>query len=95
MMPKPMNMPPKINHCVWLLMSRLATSWASPSMLKVVEPVTQYRARKLTNMSAEPNRVKRKNLMAAYSRFSPPQTPIMKYIGRRTTSKKTKNSTRS
>ncbi len=33
--------------------------------------------------------------MAAYSRFSPPQTPIMKYIGSSTTSKNTKNSTRS
>ncbi len=34
-------------------------------MLKVCEPVSQYSARKLTSMSAEPKRVKRKNLMAA------------------------------
>ena len=32
---------------------------------KVVDPVTQYRARKLTSMRAEPKRVNRKNLMAA------------------------------
>ena len=31
----------------------------------------------------------------AYCRFSPPQTPIMKYIGSSTTSKKTKNRIRS
>ena len=46
-------------------------------------------------MSAEPNRVKRKNLIAAYCRCSPPQTPIMKYIGSSTTSKNTKNRMRS
>jgi hypothetical protein len=33
--------------------------------------------------------------MAAYMRCSPPQTPIMKYIGSRTTSKKTKKRIRS
>ena len=33
--------------------------------------------------------------MEAYWRCSPPHTPIMKYIGSRTTSKKTKNRMRS
>ena len=46
-------------------------------------------------MRADPNSVKRKNLMAAYSRFGPPHTPIMKYIGSSTSSKKTKNRIRS
>ena len=48
-----------------------------------------------TIISAEPNSVKRKNLIEAYWRCSPPHTPIMKYIGSRTTSKKTKNRMRS
>ena len=52
-------------------------------------------ARKLTSMSAEPNSVKRKNLIAAYWRFGPPQTPIMKNIGSSTTSKNTKKRMRS
>ena len=59
-------------------------------------------------MKAEPNRVKMKNLMAAYRRVSTsfrnpgifrmvrsPQMPIMKYMGNSTNSKKMKNSTRS
>ena len=33
--------------------------------------------------------------MAAYRLFSPPHTPIMKYIGSSTTSKNTKNKIRS
>ena len=37
----------------------------------------------------------RKNLIAAYWRLGPPQTPIMKYIGSRTTSKNTKKRIRS
>ncbi len=36
-----------------------------------------------------------KNFSDAYWRCSPPHTPIMKYIGSSTTSKNTKNSTRS
>ena len=36
-----------------------------------------------------------KNLSEAYWRCSPPHTPIMKYIGSRTISKKTKNRMRS
>ena len=46
-------------------------------------------------MMAEPNSVKRKNLIDAYCRFGPPQTPIMKNIGSSTISKKTKNRMRS
>ena len=37
----------------------------------------------------------RKNFSEAYIRFSPPHTPIMKYIGNSTTSKKTKKRIRS
>ena len=37
----------------------------------------------------------RKNLIDAYSRFGPPQTPIMKNIGSSTISKKMKNRIRS
>ena len=48
-----------------------------------------------TIISAEPNSVYRKNLIDAYWRCSPPHTPIMKYIGSRTTSKKTKKRIRS
>ena len=59
-------------------------------------------------MKADPNSVNRKNLMEAYRRVSTsrlkpgifitalsPQIPIMKYIGSSTSSKNTKNSTRS
>ena len=53
------------------------------------------RARKLSSMSADPNRVNRKNLIDAYSRFGPPQTPIMKNIGSSTSSKKMKKRMRS
>ena len=64
-------------------------------MSNVWVPLLKNRARKPSSMSAEPNSVKRKNLIEAYSRLGPPHTPIMKYIGRRTTSKKMKNRIRS
>ena len=64
-------------------------------MSKVPTSDRKYRARKLTSIRAEPNRVNRKNLIAAYCRLGPPQTPIMKYIGSRTTSKNTKKRIRS
>ena len=48
-----------------------------------------------SNISAEPNSVNKKNLIDAYSRFGPPHTPIMKYIGSSTISKKMKNKMRS
>ena len=48
-----------------------------------------------TSINAEPNIVYRKNFNDAYWRCSPPHTPIMKYIGSSTISKKTKNRMRS
>ena len=48
-----------------------------------------------SSIIAEPNSVKRKNLIDAYSRFGPPHTPIMKNIGSRTISKKMKKRMRS
>jgi hypothetical protein len=41
-----------------------------------------------TSVSSEPKKVYRKNLNEAYTRFSPPQTPMMMYIGIRVASKK-------
>ena len=41
------------------------------------------------SISTLPTNVKRKNLIAAYSRRGPPQTPIRKYIGSSITSQKT------
>ena len=95
LMPKPMNMPPKTRICVDSAMFEIGTRRASSTMLKVWAPVRKKSARKLTIINAEPNSVNRKNLIEAYCRSSPPQTPIMKYIGRRTTSKKTKKRIRS
>ena len=100
LMPKPMNMPPNTTSCV---------VWAMPAPCALANSIIEnvcsglpapsfarkYSARKLTIISAEPNSVNRKNLMAAYSRCSPPHTPIMKYIGSSTTSKNTKNRIRS
>ncbi len=67
----------------------------SVTMSKVCVFERKKIARKLTSISAEPNNVNRKNLIDAYSRFGPPQTPIMKNIGRSTTSKKMKKRMRS
>src|SRR5947209_16433070 len=76
--------------------NRRRAEWADDSagMSKVFPPL-KYKARKLRIISALPNRVYRKNLIDAYCRLGPPQTPIMKYIGRSTSSKKTKNRIRS
>ena len=71
---------------------------AELGQLRDVEGVRLERknsARKLSSISAEPNRVKRKNLIDAYSRLGPPQTPIMKNIGSSTSSKKMKKRMRS
>ncbi len=95
LMPKPKTMPPKMSSWVLWAGSLLATRSARPWIEKVSPPVTKNRARKLTIISAEPNNVYRKNLIAAYWRASPPHTPIMKYIGRSTISKNTKNRIRS
>ncbi len=102
LMPKPMNMPPKIRTAAPDEMPRAARG--NRVMSKVCTaawPLTligldrKYRARKLTIIRAEPNSVNRKNLIEAYWRCSPPHTPIMKYMGRSTTSKNTKNKMRS
>src|SRR6266704_316812 len=55
----------------------------------------KYIPRNPRSMNTDPNTVYRKNLIAAYSRFDDPQTPIRKYIGTRTSSQNTKNSRRS
>ena len=65
------------------------------TMSKVCTFDRKNSARKLSSISAEPNSVKRKNLIDAYSRFGPPHTPIMKNIGSSTTSKKMKKRIRS
>ncbi len=57
LMPKPMNMPPKISTCVESAMSRAATPSARPIIENVSPPATKNSARKLTIISAEPNRV--------------------------------------
>ena len=62
---------------------------------KLSAQVLKKSARNATNISADPNMVYRKNLSDAYWRFSPPHTPIMKYIGKSTSSKNTKNKMRS
>ncbi len=92
LMAKPMNRPPKMR--IWVSRAMEPPLAASSGMSKVFPPL-KYRARKARIMRAEPKRVKRKNLMAAYCRFGPPHTPIMKYIGSSTSSKKTKKRMRS
>ncbi len=42
-----------------------------------------------TSISSEPSSVYRKNLIAAYTRRSPPQMPMMRYIGISIASKNT------
>src|SRR3546814_9656752 len=68
LMAKPTNMPPKISTWVDRARSparlRSATPDATSTMENVSEPLTKNTAMKLTIISAEPNRVKRKNLMA-------------------------------
>jgi hypothetical protein len=94
----PRKRPAKISICAPCVMpapcacdsNTMSNVWPTPGM-----SVLKYSARKLSSMSAEPNSVKRKNLIDAYSRFGPPQTPIMKNIGSRTISKNTKNRIRS
>ena len=61
---KPMKRPAKITSCVLCVMPDV---WAAMySIVKLWAPVLKNSARKLSNMSAEPNSVKRKNLIAAY-----------------------------
>ncbi len=91
---KPRNMPPNTSSCVPCTMPSPCRR-VSVTMSKVCTFDRKNSARKLSSMSAEPNSVKRKNLIDAYSRLGPPHTPIMKNIGSRTTSKKMKKRMRS
>jgi hypothetical protein len=52
-------------------------------------PVSTYRYSNATSISSEPISVYRKNLNAAYTRFAPPHTPMMMYIGISVASKNT------
>ncbi len=92
MIAKPRKSPAKIRFWVTRTMSPPPFS-VSSGIWNV--PSRKNRARNPNNISADPNKVKRKNLIDAYSRFGPPQTPIMKNIGSRTTSKKMKKRIRS
>ena len=90
---KPMNIPAKIQICT---LRAIAPPFSTRyGMAKLSAPVLKNNARNATSMSAEPNMVYKKNLSDAYWRFSPPHTPIMKYIGNKTSSKNTKNKMRS
>src|SRR5436853_6629543 len=70
LMAKPMNSPAKISDAVALGKAASADECDRATMSKVWPPF-QYRARKLRIISADPNRVNSKNLIAAYSRFHP------------------------
>ncbi len=91
---KPRARPAKIRFCVPREIPISCTFTMSSAMSKVRPPL-KNRARKPRIMKAEPNIVYRKNFSDAYCRFGPPHTPIMRYIGRSTTSKNTKNRIRS
>ncbi len=98
LMAKPRNIPPKIsNAVVRVMLSLLAIRYSMEKLPSGADaaPLLKNSAMKDSSMNAEPNSVKRKNLSDAYRRCSPPHTPIMKYIGSRTISKKTKNRMRS
>ncbi|MCY1381953.1 hypothetical protein D9M69_699230 [compost metagenome] len=62
-------------------------AWCHCRMSNV--PVLLYRYSSATSVSSEPSSVYRKNLKAAYTRFGPPQTPMMMYIGISVASKNT------
>src|ERR687891_1170725 len=67
-----------------------AYRWSS-TMSNVLGSAVKNMARKPSSMNTEPNKVYRKNLIAAYSRLALPQIPIRKYMGTRTSSQNTKN----
>ena len=94
LMAKPMKRPAKISVWVPTVNACSLGSAINAGMSKVLLPL-KYNARKLRIISALPNSVYRKNLIDAYCRLGPPHTPIMKYIGSSTSSKKTKNRIRS
>ena len=95
LIPKPRNIPPNIQSCA-VRETALATTLSAIS-LKTNDsaPVKKKRERKLTSISADPKRVYKKNFKEAYFLFGPPQTAIIKNIGSKTTSKKTKKRTMS
>ena len=61
--PNPRNMPPNTHTCDDLAMPAAASGRSR--MSKVLASARKYRAKKLTSISAEPNRVNKKNLMEA------------------------------
>jgi len=65
LIPKPRNMPPKIHSWAVRDTPPWATASARPVKVKVSAPVRKNRARKLTSMRADPNRVNRKNFSEA------------------------------
>ena len=91
---KPRNSPANSSTCVpWTMPAPCSLVRVTMSNVRCFD--RKNSARKLNSISAEPNSVKRKNLIDAYSRFGPPHTPIMKNIGSSTISKKTKKRIRS
>src|SRR2546421_5616800 len=91
LMAKPMNRPPKIHS--WVLRAIDEPFWIRVGMSKVCPPL-KYKARKLRIIKAEPNSVKRKNLIDAYWRVGPPHTPALKYIGGSPSPQQTKKKSR-
>jgi len=95
LMANPKKSPAKISTWRSLVIGDVAAWCCNAMMSNVCGMDLKYSARKPSSMKTLPNSVYRKNLMAAYSRFADPHTAIMKYIGTRTSSQKTKNKIRS
>ena len=79
----------------WALRLKSESSSFTKSNVGEPSPPRNPRNRIPANITAEPRAVKRKNLTAACTRRSPPQIPMMKYIGTSITSQNTKNTSRS
>ena len=58
------------------------------SIILNVFPQEKYNPSTPISINTEPNKVYKKNLIAAYSRCGPPHIPIKKYIGNNITSQK-------
>ena len=56
------------------------STWVSRRMSNVCPP-WKYKTRIAIKSRTLPTSVYRKNFTAAYSRFGPPQTPMIRYIG--------------
>ncbi len=69
--------------------------WSSPyrseAWANSRRSLLKYSIKIAISINTPPTNVYRKNLIAAYSRRGPPQTPIRKYIGNSMTSQNTKN----